>query len=118
MHSLSSGSELGVRGPIPTMALNPGAFDTIVMISTGTAVAPFLQLLAKTPAGVDTKFRLLQARADGEDWSAESIDALKHKFGDRLQVNRIAPGAVQKADVAGALRRCGKVLVMVCLPPK
>jgi len=53
----------------------------------------------------------------GDDWSQEYIAPLQAKWGDKLQVNRIDPGTVKRADVADALKGCGKVLVMVCLPP-
>ena len=45
--SLKEGERIWVRGPVTTFAINPYEFDRIVMISTGTGVAPFLQLLHK-----------------------------------------------------------------------
>ncbi|RSH83740.1 hypothetical protein EHS25_005355 [Saitozyma podzolica] len=50
IHSLKPGQDLGVRGPITTFSLVPSAYDKIVMISSGTGIAPFLQLLSKLPA--------------------------------------------------------------------
>jgi hypothetical protein len=88
------------------------------MVSTGTAVAPFLQLLAKAPVGTTT-YRLLQAKpAAGDDWSAEYIAPLQKRFGDKLEVQRIEPGLVRQADVVDALEGGERVLVLVCLPPK
>ncbi|ORX36783.1 hypothetical protein BD324DRAFT_627151 [Kockovaella imperatae] len=45
--SAKEGERIWVRGPITTFAINPYQFDRIVMISTGTGVAPFLQFLSK-----------------------------------------------------------------------
>ncbi|GFZ44080.1 hypothetical protein JCM24511_01801 [Saitozyma sp. JCM 24511] len=50
IHSLKPGQDIGVRGPITTFSLIPSAYDRIIMISSGTGIAPFLQLLSKLPA--------------------------------------------------------------------
>lgn len=94
-----------------------------MQISTGTAVAPFLQLLAKaTPSpGLATKFKLLhqQPSGDREDWSAPLLEPLKAKWGDTLSVERIPAGEVRKADVErSAGKHKERVLVLVCLPTK
>ncbi|WVF71577.1 hypothetical protein IAT40_006385 [Kwoniella sp. CBS 6097] len=50
VHSLKEGDEVGIRGPIPTFSIYPDRYDKIIMISTGTAISPFLQLLSKLPS--------------------------------------------------------------------
>ncbi|TXT15580.1 hypothetical protein VHUM_00083 [Vanrija humicola] len=117
-HSLPAGANLAMRGPLPTFTVDPEQYDTVVMISTGTAVAPFLQLLSKASPGT-TQFKLLHALpAPGrDDWAARFLEPLQAKWGDKLQVSRIAPGTVAAADVKSALKDSGNVLVFVCLPP-
>jgi cytochrome-b5 reductase len=119
VHALVPGDNVGVRGPIATFALDPEAYDTVVMVSTGTAVAPFLQLLAKTPVeSTSTRFRLLHAAPPRDpDWSTEFVAPLQQRWGSRLAVDRIQPGKIQRDDIARALDGAGRVLVMVCLPP-
>ncbi|WVQ99303.1 hypothetical protein IAU59_006435 [Kwoniella sp. CBS 9459] len=50
VHSLKGGDEVGIRGPIPTFSIYPNRYDRIIMISTGTAISPFLQLISKLPS--------------------------------------------------------------------
>ncbi|WOO76623.1 NADH-cytochrome b5 reductase 2 [Vanrija pseudolonga] len=117
-HSLKPGAEVAMRGPLQTFNLDQSQYDTVVMISTGTAVAPFLQLLSKAhPA--NTNFRLLHALPNPgkEDWATRFLEPLQAKWGDQLHVQRIPPGAVAKSDVQAALKDAGRVLVLVCLPP-
>ncbi|KAL1413619.1 hypothetical protein Q8F55_001394 [Vanrija albida] len=118
VHSLSPGQEVAMRGPLPTFTLDPEQYDTVVMISTGTAVAPFLQLLSKAGPG-STQFRLLHALPGPgrDDWAQRFLGPLQAKWGDRLSVQRIPPGAVAASDVKAALKDAGRVLVFVCLPP-
>lgn len=117
--NLKKGDMAGFRGPITTFSIKPDEYDTIVMVSTGTAVAPFLQLLDKAKPG-NTQYKLLhaQARTDGDDWSAPLIKKQQEKYGSKLDVNRIPQGPVQKQDVAAALGDGGRVCVLVCLPPQ
>ncbi|EJT51480.1 hypothetical protein A1Q2_02715 [Trichosporon asahii var. asahii CBS 8904] len=115
---LKKGDQAGFRGPITTFSIKPDEYDTVVMVSTGTAVAPFLQLLDKAKVG-NTKYKLLQAQApERDDWSAKLIKKHQQKYGDKLDVNRIPQGEVQKEDIADALADAGRVCVLVCLPPK
>lgn len=117
VHSLGPKDEVGLRGPIITMALNPAAYDKIVMISTGTGVAPFLQLLSKCGNVSPGAFHLLQAQSKGDDWSAPFIAQQKEKWGDKLVVNRVPPGPLNPKDVKAAVGGTERVLVLVCLPP-
>lgn len=115
---MKDGDKAGFRGPVTTFAIRPVEYDTVVMVSTGTAVAPFLQLLAKDTPGA-TKYKLLHAAAPPEDdWSAPLLAAHKEKYGDRLDVHRIPQGVVRKSDVQEALKDAGRVCVLVCLPPR
>lgn len=117
--NLKKGDQAGFRGPVTTFSIKPDEYDTIVMVSTGTAVAPFLQLLDKAKPG-NTTYKLLQAQAasEGDDWSAPLIKKQQQKYGDKLDVSRIPQGLVQKQDIADALTDGGRVCVLVCLPPQ
>ncbi|GMK59129.1 hypothetical protein CspeluHIS016_0701440 [Cutaneotrichosporon spelunceum] len=117
VHTRKPGEMVGLRGPVATFAIVPSDYDRIIMISTGTAVAPFLQLLAKDTPG-STRYRLLQQTPSGEreDWSAKYIAPMEAKWGERLEVHRIAPGVVKREDVAAALEGAERPLVLVCLP--
>ncbi|KAK8864290.1 hypothetical protein IAR55_001536 [Kwoniella newhampshirensis] len=142
VHNLQPGDEVGIRGPIPTFSITPNDYDRIIMISTGTAIAPFLQLLSKlpsptTPAATSSsspssptttpQLHLIHASPlpNRIDWTNSNLDpsfipALKQKFVDRLQISRIEPGPVSKDVVSNALSGLGKeekVMVLVCLPP-
>ncbi|WWD17413.1 hypothetical protein CI109_101854 [Kwoniella shandongensis] len=132
VHNAQPGGEVGIRGPIPTFSIVPGDYDKIIMISTGTAVAPFLQLLCKLPSSSSSSsspqpaLHLIQASPlpDRIDWSNTDTDpafipSLQAKFGSRLVVSRIEPGLVGKDVVKNALggEKGEKVMVLVCLPP-
>ncbi|KAL7421741.1 hypothetical protein Q5752_003512 [Cryptotrichosporon argae] len=116
VHSLKAGDSVGLRGPITTLSIKPNDFDSIIMLSTGTAVAPFLQLLAKAdPSGV-ARFTLIHSRPTaGDDVMAPLIEAAGAKWGDRLAVVRPDAGVVDVRAVQTALK--GRVMVLVCLPP-
>ncbi|KEP53465.1 FAD-binding domain oxidoreductase [Rhizoctonia solani 123E] len=45
LHSKKEGDELEVRGPVRTFDFKDGDYDEIIMISGGTGVTPFVQLL-------------------------------------------------------------------------
>ncbi|KAJ9109269.1 hypothetical protein QFC21_000598 [Naganishia friedmannii] len=47
LHSLKEGDDVEIRGPIRTVSVPVESFDHLTMISTGTGVAPFLQLVCK-----------------------------------------------------------------------
>ncbi|CUA70086.1 hypothetical protein RSOLAG22IIIB_00432 [Rhizoctonia solani] len=51
LHSKDEGDELEVRGPIRTFDFKDGDYDEIIMISGGTGVTPFVQLLNHIFAG-------------------------------------------------------------------
>lgn len=117
VHSLTPPDNVGLRGPITTVSLKPDNYDTVIIVSTGTAVAPFLQLLAKAPTTVGTQFKLLHMHPlAGEDWSAPLLTPLQQKWGGKLDLKRIPPGSVRKDDMQQALAGSGRVLVLVCLP--
>ncbi|BEI89758.1 uncharacterized protein CcaverHIS019_0211200 [Cutaneotrichosporon cavernicola] len=119
VHTRNPGDMVGLRGPVATFAITPSDYDRIVMISTGTAVAPFLQLLAKdTPGSGSTQYTLLQQSPSGgrEDWSADYIAPMAAKWGEGLEVRRIPPGIVKREDVTAALKGAERPLVLVCLP--
>ncbi|WVW83779.1 hypothetical protein I302_105800 [Kwoniella bestiolae CBS 10118] len=133
VHNLKEGNKVGIRGPIPTFSIYPNEYDKIIMISTGTAITPFLQLLSKLPApstsSSSPKLHLIHSKPlqGREDWAATSTDksfipSLQAKFGSSLQVSRVEPGLVSRPVVENALRQEKKdvkerVLVLVCLPP-
>ncbi|WWC61754.1 uncharacterized protein I303_104339 [Kwoniella dejecticola CBS 10117] len=131
VHSLKEGDKVGIRGPIPTYSIYPQNYDKIIMISTGTAISPFLQLLSKLPSpapipsqsqsqgqghtqaaipSTAPKLHLIHSKPmqGREDWANSLTDSsflpsLQDKFGDRLQVTRIDPGPVPKAALVEAL---------------
>lgn len=151
---------LGVRGPIPTFSIYPQRYDKIIMvrliaavrnssksdciqISTGTAVSPFLQLLAKLSPSNAPRLELIQAlpalSSSTPPFSHESLDraapikwdwvdtnedpsflpSLEKKFGEKLKITRFPQGAVPAGAVQAALEGMNRerVLVLVCLPP-
>lgn len=104
-----------------TLASFPSLTTHSRQISTGTAVAPFLQLLSKTPITASTRFTLLHQQPlptepAREDWSASYIAPLQEKWGNALDVRRIPAGTVQRADVSSAIGGAERLLVLVCLP--
>ncbi|OXG97664.1 hypothetical protein C345_01011 [Cryptococcus neoformans A2-102-5] len=143
VHTTKEGEILGVRGPIPTFSIYPQRYDKIIMISTGTAVSPFLQLLAKLSPSNAPRLELIQAlpalssrtpafsqgsldRAEpiGWDWVDTNEDpsflsSLKEKFGEKLKITRFSQGAVPAGAIQAALEGVNteRVLVLVCLPP-
>ncbi|KAK6910229.1 hypothetical protein I203_104261 [Kwoniella mangroviensis CBS 8507] len=136
VHYLKDGDKVGIRGPIPTFSIYPNQYDKIIMISTGTAISPFLQLLSKLPSPspssseVIPKLHLIHSNPlEGrEDWSNTTIDKsflpnLQDKFGDNLQITRIDPGLIPKQVIVNSLQHETKsnkdqrVLVLICLPP-
>lgn len=126
-HSVRAGEALEVRGPIPTFSIKPSEYDRIVMVSTGTGVAPFLQLLSRmTPSpppssGPRLDLVHLQPGPDRVDWavSAGFIPSLQEKHGERLIVHRPAPGQISAQTMREALgaTKGEKIMVLVCLPP-
>jgi cytochrome-b5 reductase len=137
-HSLKEGDPVEVRGPIPTFSITPGQYDRIVMISTGTGIAPFLQLLSRIPSSTSSvdarspaagpRFELvhLQAGEGKEDWAVSGgmIPRLQAKFGGRLTVHRppatlLSGGTIKTAlGVEKDLAKNERVVVLVCLPPQ
>ncbi|WWC94057.1 hypothetical protein V866_000895 [Kwoniella sp. B9012] len=141
VHNLKDGDKVGIRGPIPTFSIYPNQYDKIIMISTGTAISPFLQLLSKLPSPsssssstssskVMPSLHLIHSKPlEGrEDWPNTTIDKsflpnLQDKFGDNLQITRIDPGLIPKQVIVNALQhesksdKDQKVLVLICLPP-
>ncbi|WVQ83198.1 hypothetical protein IAT38_005337 [Cryptococcus sp. DSM 104549] len=140
VHATNVGEPLGVRGPIPTFTIRPAEFDKIIMISTGTAVSPFLQLLSKSSPSSSPRYHLIHSlppppppqlatdatdRGVEWDWANTSADpaflpSMEEKFGDKLTVTRIPQGLIPKEVVEEALRDVpagGRVGVLVCLPP-
>ncbi|WRT66240.1 uncharacterized protein IL334_003193 [Kwoniella shivajii] len=131
VHNLKDGDQVGIRGPIPTCSIFPNRYDKIIMISTGTAISPFLQLLSKLPSqhppnssSISTptaapstvnhskpQLHLIHSLPlEGrEDWSSSNIDksfipCLQDKFGDQLKVTRINPGFIPKETIINSLR--------------
>ena len=135
VHSLQPGDEAEIRGPLPTFTIHPGAYDRIIMVSTGTAIAPFLQLLARLPTSDPVAPGQIQAvlpqldlvhlqPVEGkEDWPVSSglLPSLQNRLGDRLQVHRPAQGLVTKETIqplVAATKQGERLLVLVCLPPR
>ncbi|OCF40480.1 hypothetical protein I317_05718 [Kwoniella heveanensis CBS 569] len=83
VHSLKEGDQVGIRGPIPTFSIYPDRYDRIIMISTGTAISPFLQLLSKLPSPSNTtiskipQLHLIHAKPlEGRiDWAAAAFSS-------------------------------------------
>ncbi|WVR07165.1 hypothetical protein IAU60_004206 [Kwoniella sp. DSM 27419] len=131
VHNLKEGHQVGIRGPIPTMSIFPDQYDKIIMISTGTAVSPFLQLLSKLPSlspsqSNGPRLHLIHAKpsAGRVDWAAEPSDAafipaLQEKFGSKLTVSRVDSGLIDKDTLAQVLKgdQNDRIMVLVCLPP-
>jgi cytochrome-b5 reductase len=127
-HSVRAGDGLEVRGPIPTFSIKPSEYDRIVMVSTGTGVAPFLQLLSRmnpSPSpGSGPRLELvhLQPEPDRVDWAVSSglIPALQDKHGDRLGVHRPEAGQISVQTMREALgtAKGDRIMVLVCLPPQ
>lgn len=140
VHSLKAGSSIGLRGPLETLSLRPSHYDRIVMvslivfskrndlkpdiqISTGTGVAPFLQLLNTIQPGPSTpELHLIHSlsRTLETDFIA-SPSIIPDRAGVDVTLHRSEPGLVPTALLKEALepRQQGKsVLVLVCLPQK
>ncbi|WWC89447.1 uncharacterized protein L201_004371 [Kwoniella dendrophila CBS 6074] len=141
VHNLKDGEEVGIRGPIPTFSIYPHKYDKIIMISTGTAISPFLQLLSKLPSSSTDpmtttttstpKLHLIHSNpiTGREDWSNTTEDKsflpnLQNKFGENLIITRIEPGLIPKQVIVEALKNpnpnTGKeerIMVLICLPP-
>ena len=113
------------------------------MVSTGTGVAPFLQLLSRIPkenavsnshasgeafGGAGPQFDLvhLQAGEGKEDWAVSGgmIPRLQAKFGKNLTVHRPPPTLLSGETMKEALgigrspTKNERVMVLVCLPPQ
>ena len=136
-HSLAVGEDIEVRGPIPTFSISPGEYDRIVMVSTGTGVAPFLQLLSRIPGAEPSSapsvapptqpkldlIHLLPSPGKA-DWASEAdfIPRLQTKFGDRLTVHRPPPEVLSRFTIQSALKSSAgspeRVMVLICLPPQ
>ncbi|ODN79751.1 hypothetical protein L202_03664 [Cryptococcus amylolentus CBS 6039] len=140
-HFTKEGDDLGIRGPIPTFSIYPSQYDKIVMISTGTAITPFLQLLSKLSPSSAPSLEIIHAlptpspnalASNGStplspldlDWANSQQDPAflprqVEKFGSGLKVTRFVQGTVPREAVEGALVGVSKerVLVLVCLPP-
>ncbi|ORY34114.1 hypothetical protein BCR39DRAFT_477596 [Naematelia encephala] len=123
IHGLHAGDSIGIRGPVTTFAINPTKYDKIIMISTGTGISPFLQLLDKLPVTSSTELHILHSlpKPDKQDWVVSSglLPRLQDRFGDQLTVDRIPPGSIPEVALESALRGAdkAKVMVLVCLPP-
>ncbi|KGB74516.2 hypothetical protein CNBG_0354 [Cryptococcus deuterogattii R265] len=143
VHTAKEGETLGVRGPIPTFSIFPQRYDKIIMISTGTAVSPFLQLLAKLSPSSAPRLELIQALPTLSsrtpdlsqvsvnqvapiewDWVNTNEDpsflpSLEKKFGEKLKITRFPQGVIPAGAVQTALEGVNRerVLVLVCLPP-
>lgn len=92
-------------------------------ISTGTGVAPFLQLLRKIPSAGMPEMHLIHSAS--RDPTLDFLDSEKASLlpreRDNLRIDRPPPGPIpaQTLETALAPRKEGKkVLVLVCLPQK
>ncbi|KAK4683923.1 hypothetical protein P7C73_g6285, partial [Tremellales sp. Uapishka_1] len=121
IHNLQDGEEIGIRGPIPTFALNPTKYDRIIMISTGTAISPFLQLLSKLSPSTSPSLHLIHAPppTDRQDplGPLNLLPSLEAKFGDQLKIDRCVPERKVLEDSLEIRQHGGNLLVLVCLPP-
>ncbi|KAJ9108332.1 hypothetical protein QFC20_003493 [Naganishia adeliensis] len=70
IHSLGEGDDIEIRGPIKTVSVPTQSLDHLTMISTGTGVAPFLQLICKI-ANIPTETTLT------DNSSLTSVNRLK-----------------------------------------
>lgn len=100
-----------------------------MQISSGTGVAPMLQLLSKladqSPDISGPQLDLVHAlpQPGRPDWLAQTgiLTTLQDKLGGQLRVTRIQPGTIdQKAlqPVLGTSQPSERLMVLVCLPPK
>jgi len=127
---LQVGNGVEVRGPIPTFSISPAEYDRIIMVSTGTGIAPFLQLLSRmTPeksshGGPKLDLVHLQPGSGKEDWAVSGgmIPRLEAKFGERLAVHRPPPQLISGETIRSALKQSldekERIMVLVCLPPQ
>ncbi|UOH79193.1 hypothetical protein LQV05_000183 [Cryptococcus neoformans] len=141
VHTTKKGEMLGVRGPIPTFSIYPQRYDKIIMISTGTAVSPFLQLLAKLSPSNAPRLELIQAlpalssrtpafsqdsfdRAAPIEWDwvdtnedPSFLPSLEKKFGEKLKITRFSQGAVPAGAIQAALEGVNteRVLVLILM---
>ncbi|RXK40118.1 hypothetical protein M231_02575 [Tremella mesenterica] len=127
LHSRHANELVGLRGPLTTFSIIPEAYDRIVMISSGTGVAPFLQLLASLPPQSSDptrkagRYHLVHLKPDSEqvDWAATSglLPRLQEKLSYDLSTYR--PEKIQKSSIQKALGSSDRshILVLVCLPP-
>ncbi|KZP12117.1 ferredoxin reductase-like protein [Athelia psychrophila] len=145
LHSKKPGENIEVRGPLQTWAWEQGVWDEVVMISGGTGITPFYQLLHKTigAAGDDsslaTKFTLLHSsRVPAELPPPSILDPLKslaeskpknfklHLFVDsregptdgssELNVGQITKSAIVKALGTKKIKPDAKIMFIVCGP--
>ncbi|TBU49400.1 ferredoxin reductase-like protein [Dichomitus squalens] len=66
LHSKKAGDTIEIRGPLKTWAWRPDEWDEVVMISGGTGITPFCQLvykelLSQSPPNTQTRFTLLHS---------------------------------------------------------
>nr|ODN88375.1 hypothetical protein L203_02988 [Cryptococcus depauperatus CBS 7841] len=134
IHLTKEGETLGMRGPIPTFSIYPSQYDKI--ISTGTAISPFLQLLSKLSPSTCPRLEVIHAFPQPSstvstkveedvnvDWANTTQDpaflsAQQSKFGNQLVVSRFHQGAIPRNLIESALADVSKdkILVLVCLP--
>lgn len=122
MHSLQEGQDVEVRGPIPTFSIRPSDYDRIVMVSTGTGVAPFLQLLSRLPES-RPKCHLvhLQPAPGKEDWIVASglLRRAQDDLGEDLIIHRPPASLITAESMKSAIgENPERAMVLICLPPQ
>jgi cytochrome-b5 reductase len=96
-------------------------------VSSGTGIAPFLQLLSVLPASNASgpAFDLIHASPSAEriDWVTDPalVPSLKTKHGDRISVHRFLPGSLPLDELDAVIKEAGshneRIKVLICLPP-
>jgi len=126
LHERKLGEEIEIRGPVPCWPWRDGEWDDIIMISGGTGITPFYQLMhsvfSKGIAVPQTRFTLLHSSPRPSDlppgmildrlqeWSSQYPDSFalrlyvdfmdpnaNHLYAAKLTVGRIGRTAVREA---------------------
>ncbi|TFK55885.1 ferredoxin reductase-like protein [Heliocybe sulcata] len=133
LHSKNVGDPIEIRGPVPTWSWKENEWDEVVMISGGTGITPFYQLLhhvfTKEPSesSPKTRFTLLHSsRAPDQLPPSTMLETLKNysrsqkdRFSLRLFVDsRQSESGSSHIDLFLTEGRIGKAEIQHALDPK
>ncbi|KAF7983897.1 hypothetical protein HWV62_18260 [Athelia sp. TMB] len=145
LHSKKVGESIEVRGPLQTWPWEDGIWDEVIMISGGTGITPFYQLLhstigaAREKSSIATKFTLLHSsRTPAELPPSSILSPLRalaetkpehfklHLFVDSregsgdssgdLKLGQINKAAIMKALSSKKVKPDANILFIVCGP--